>query len=432
MKSTDNAFVTALKTAAKPSRSPAETDRARNQFASSLEKVGDAEVASSVREIADYLFKRTRRRELGESLDPPYHHIPLLKAFGLKRSAELAFLELLGDADPPPLETAIRCAPTGRAIEAWRQKLGGLSKDSGNLTEPCPDDDKVLLRTALGDPSQAVRSGLGEWSIEKVDASRIVETLPLFKAAERELSRQDRDELFRKALARDRTGAFLLRSLREVATTDAQLLATAAAIRSDDKSLERALAILPSALLGDDVGRLGQLAVHLFEGGFHLKSAERRASWGRMITFFGQLISPEATSEGLQVALRGLEEQFRQMDAASTADSLTLDQPWVVRRAGGAPTGVDIEDSPSLSSSQGTTVCIAIEKLRGQPQALAVVEAMAANLGLGYFGTERETVAFDPLVHEDTVGGMVPGESARLLQSGWKLGDKVILRATVE
>jgi len=432
MPSKDSPLLSALKIAIKSERSPSETERARVQLEKALEDLRNPDAEANARGVADYFFKRSRRRQLGEPLSPPFGHLPSLRPAGLTKSAEFAFLEMLGDATPPPLEAALRCAPTAKSIEAWRQAVARSVKDRANNECPPPPEDADLIQLALDSPEAALRSGLGEWAVEKIDPSRLVDTLPLFAAAERENSRTVREDLLHKAIARDRSGTFLVRFLREVATTEGQLRATATAIREEARSLERALTILPTALLGDEDGRLGLLAIDLVAGGTHSKSSERRAASGRMIAFFGALISTEATSEGLEVAIRGLEDQFRKTDEAATDDKVIRDRPWVVRRGGNISSVKDNGDASSLTLAQATTICIAIEKLRTQPQGLAIIEAMAANLGLGYFGTEKEKVVFDPLLHEDTVGGMLPGESAQVVHSGWKLGEAVILRAPVE
>lgn len=60
------------------------------------------------------------------------------------------------------------------------------------------------------------------------------------------------------------------------------------------------------------------------------------------------------------------------------------------------------------------------------------LECLAHNLGLTEIGVEHLIVSYRPLEHEDTVGGMLPGDEATILRPGWKHKDTVLIRAKVK
>ncbi len=63
---------------------------------------------------------------------------------------------------------------------------------------------------------------------------------------------------------------------------------------------------------------------------------------------------------------------------------------------------------------------------------VTILEALAMNLGLVQFEKPKARVMFDPLLHEDTIGGMLPGDKAIIIIPGWMHEGKVVRRATVK
>jgi hypothetical protein len=67
----------------------------------------------------------------------------------------------------------------------------------------------------------------------------------------------------------------------------------------------------------------------------------------------------------------------------------------------------------------------------GQYQATDVVEALALNMGLSQYEEKGARVSFDPSRHEDAAGGLLKGQSAEVVASGWQFQDAIILKAKV-
>ena len=60
-----------------------------------------------------------------------------------------------------------------------------------------------------------------------------------------------------------------------------------------------------------------------------------------------------------------------------------------------------------------------------------IYAAIIGNLGLRLFGIENELVTYDPNLHQDTVGGILPGDSVRMLSPGCMFEDQVVMRAKI-
>jgi hypothetical protein len=72
-----------------------------------------------------------------------------------------------------------------------------------------------------------------------------------------------------------------------------------------------------------------------------------------------------------------------------------------------------------------------LRALSSNPDCRAVFVAVAENLGLSPIGDPGVEVVFDPRLHQDLTGGILPGARVTVADAGWSFGDDVVLRATV-
>jgi len=77
------------------------------------------------------------------------------------------------------------------------------------------------------------------------------------------------------------------------------------------------------------------------------------------------------------------------------------------------------------------SMAIAMHQIeRGCTPSIAIEAAMFNN-GVNLIGQLNEIVAYAPQMHEDTEGGMLPGDPVRIIRSGWQYDAVVYLRAKV-
>lgn len=418
----------ALKSAAVHDGTPGSRERSLELLNKALEETRDGAIVKAARAAHEYLLTRKRRRDVGQPLEIPFDSLGILNTGNLQKTVELAFCELLGDAGAIPPEDFLKMNPPAKAIDLWLKTVSGKgSKDS-----PQEVARSGLYNAVEDDPKTALSCGLAAWFVENVPLESLLKTLPLFQEAKTNQKKDGQRNLLRTALARDRSGAFLLRYVGEVATNAESLREMAETIRTDPKTLDKVLGLLPQVLLGDEDGRLGEMVPMLFNDLPSSGGPHRSTGCGKVISLFGELLKDPARSSGKDAALDGLAALFDALEAQNSTVTDEGEAPfWVVRKTVRMKP-VEPESAPSLNYEQAKLIGGTIERLRGHPNAIGVIEAMAANLGLEYFGKKDEEVKFDPVVHEDTVGGMLPGDRALVVRSGWMLGDQVILRATVD
>lgn len=428
MQETDTSLHKALKSAASYDGTPKSRERAVEQLRAALNEVREPESAAAAKAIHEYLLARRRRKEIGDPVSAPLKDLPALRS--LERSYELALGELVTDSPDLECGELLQMAPSLRVIEAWLKSAEERHVKAGDDTRSAPPKEE-LIGFVKRDPNLAAACGLGEWFVGNVPAESLTEAIPVLAAAFGPKGANRKEAMVRKALSRDRNGNLLLRCVNEVANNAERLSDLAGIVRNDDKTLEKVLELIPKALLGSEDGRLGELVPMLFENVDREKGVRRRQACGLLVELYGKLLGAEGESAGLRVAVGGLGDVFRRFESQAGPDDQGREPLWVVRAAGDKARPLTAPP-PSLSVEQAKLLGAAVERLRENSEAVGVVEALAANLGLEPVGASDNEVRFDPLVHEDTMGGILPGDRAVIRRPGWKLGNHIILRATVD
>jgi hypothetical protein len=77
-------------------------------------------------------------------------------------------------------------------------------------------------------------------------------------------------------------------------------------------------------------------------------------------------------------------------------------------------------------------IAIAFEHLKEELPARQILEIVAGNLGMEEIGSSDEETEFRPLEHEDSEGGIAPGDSVSVVHCGWRFGGNVLVRAMVK
>ena len=121
----------------------------------------------------------------------------------------------------------------------------------------------------------------------------------------------------------------------------------------------------------------------------------------------------------------------RLVDASSAlASSANVEGVWFCSpsKAIGRP---HPQQAEVLSARTARHVAFAMRAVEAGSSADLALEALGVNLGVVPIGACGEIVAFDPLRHEDTVGGLLPLAAAMIVMRGWESGENVLVRAQV-
>lgn len=85
-----------------------------------------------------------------------------------------------------------------------------------------------------------------------------------------------------------------------------------------------------------------------------------------------------------------------------------------------------------MTRDQKITIAIGFDKIQKGFNAALVFEVTAINLGFSKFGEVGSKVKYNPLFHEDTVSGMLPGDNAVIITQGWIYDSECYVRAKVK
>jgi len=428
MEEIDPNLLKAMKSAAGHDGSSKSREKSQEHLRSAIVGMRSPEAVKAANTIFEYLLTRKRRKEIGNPLAAPIPEIAAIRE--LPRSHEFVMGELITDSPPNTFDELLELSPPYGVINLWLKNVEAApKKEEGKAKAEALR--KQLLDATEQDVGRSVGSGLAEWFVENLPAESLLKALPVVDALFSSMDRGKRAVVVRKAIHRDRSGNFLLRCVQEAATNTDRISDFAEIIRMDSKTLEKVVELLPKALQGDDSGRLGEMVPLLFDSVIRSDGAKKRYETGRIISLFGTLLKIEAESPGLTVALDGLRELFEKLESLRSAEDVSGGAQWVVKRVGSLEKR-ESNETRMLTLEQANLIAAGIERLRENSGAVGVIEALALNLGLEQIGSPEDQVRFDPLIHEDTVGGILPGDRTSVIRPGWKLGESVILRATVD
>ena len=93
----------------------------------------------------------------------------------------------------------------------------------------------------------------------------------------------------------------------------------------------------------------------------------------------------------------------------------------------------DIEHNNALITTEGAIrLVVSLRQLERGLHPIAVMKALAHNLGMTRLHDEGEKITFNPFQNEDTVGGLIRGDPCEVTHCGWRLGNNLIARAKVK
>jgi hypothetical protein len=90
-------------------------------------------------------------------------------------------------------------------------------------------------------------------------------------------------------------------------------------------------------------------------------------------------------------------------------------------------------DGKICITSQGARyIALAFEKADQDFSAKEILGITARNLGLTAIGKKGDKTIYNPLQHEDIIGGLLPGQTVLIEDEGWTLNQETVVRAKVK
>ncbi len=342
-------------------------------------------------------------------------HLSSLVGARVLLSAEFLFLKYAESLATHTLDEVLPAMPSAKALDAWIEKQNDPSGAANGV--------RGIVRES---PSKALQSVLALWFFERVVPNELqqgAETLFLMSESKPFVSQS---ALLTVALQRDKDGAFCAKLLELANQRDGTLASVLNSVGTDSMAMESFLAAFPKIVdsLAPDLAK--QIPPLLFGSMASSEGAESRLLSAQMLKMAETMLSKKH-SIAVDAVLRALDRQTA--DLETNAD---------ISKHGGDMCGVRYMAVPrqvsggKVSHEGAELVALAIEKLHLGDDPLLVLEATAFNLGLRSFGEPGSRTSYDPMIHEDIVGGIKPGAEVQFTRKGWKRDNRVITRAKVK
>lgn len=415
MNTDDKAVLSAIKLAERAGGSNADREKAKAQSEKASAALNDHTLRAAFIRIFEYFATRDRMKEIGKPLTPPLGDILAIGRSGLVQSAEFAWMNA-GDAvfDFPRSEL-LAAAPSARMLDSVARKHRDLTAEAFMY---------VLEHAEVAEISAAF-----DWVVQRAKPKDLARLAPqLISGHPRRRHLPQREEVLSAALLRDK-GGDLLRACLAIAKTHGPAFdRLRTAVNTTPELLAHFIAALPKTICGPD----GDVALQLFESWLptfpKAAPAHRENLSGVVSTLAGHMLKLRKRKEPEQKLLLAISRSARQWlaEMQHTKDCAHF---WLVADA----TELLAAEKPDagLSHYGAGLVASSLDKAKSGVAGEPLLEALALNLGMEHIGISGEAVTFDPIHHEDTVGGLLAGVSAKIIEPGWRLGERIVRRSKV-
>jgi hypothetical protein len=413
--SADASAFKALKLASKPNQSGMERERTQKASEKATLEIGDGPVRAAFTKTLEHLSQQNRLAEIGQPSEAPVDSILLLGRFGMVRTAEFAATRVTAALREKPSEELLAAAPSARFIES-------LAKKKHDLTA-------MILEMIAREPGNADSSATVDWLVKRAKPAELAKVAGLLASSRERLPHlAPYATLLPMALLRDK-GNVILQALLSASRDDLSVKHhIGSALTSDPRLTRHFLKSIPKLVAAghqDFVFNVLESWLPRYAG-TALRAREALGS-SLAVLVIALLKKPKRNEEHnglLDLISRSLADCIPKIKESGDAEHF-----WIFARA--ADLVQSLSASMHVSYFGAGLVASAIEKASTGGSADAVLEALALNLGLIQVGTPGEKVAFNPEIHEDVLGGLLPNDPVVVRTTGWSLDGKLIRRANV-
>ena len=393
----------------------------QNRTSEALEKMlkeFDIKLKMAIQGIFTYLQRRRRRKTSDEPLNPPLEALELLYRLGFKIAVATALGSLDRELSALDLSHIDLIASGDGLIDAWIKQKSGMDPTAVERL-------KVSLLNYTASNSQAtIMSYLGTWYCRNLDPRRLKDAKPLIQEACHRFPPRAA-EMFSILVARDRTGDFVFDWLLSDSENSNRLARLA---QIDTRLLEGIQKSTPTWMNHGQANLLIDLCTGIHSD-FEAKAGPKRAAASAQLLAFAASLIPLAEEN------RVAAEILQRLQAISlgvwkeSAESPDRRHTWAFIQAGNIQLGAasEVPVSPESASILG----LALRKARKGKNAITELESALVNIGLERFGGIGSKASYDPLLHDDTDGGLIPGDAVQLSASGFRYQGKIIVKAPV-
>ena len=416
MNSLDRKLATVFKAALKKPKDDSRVEKVSKEFNKILKQIVSQDLLRSIERVFSEIScppNEQRKLEAAEALG-------LLRGLldrGFKKSAATVFSAWLDSFSGLKLEQILPIAPTATCFDKWIK----AAKASAQEVE----------KNLLAQPNQTYATVGADWLLGH---SKPEAALPLFELF---LARQPRPEYLLPwnealvvALEKDKRGNLLDVVLKHQWPGEESIVALAEAVRSDRSALRMTVDFLPMIFMRKDANPSGVSFINeIFRETITSDGADRELMTALLARLGTGILLAERKSSQSEAALVFIQKTNRQLRNLTREDTLQS-RTWLFDN-------LCQDEEPAdgrlhLTPEGLRHLAIAFAKAAQGFAAKDILILTARNLGLSSIGKKGEMVSYNPLIHEDVEGGLVPGYSVVIEESGWGVKQEAVVRAKVK
>jgi len=339
-----------------------------------------------------------------------------LRQRGYVEAPALLFLHWRDVMMVQKLEDVLPIAPDAASLEIWRKASRVPAKE--------------LEIGFLVDPATAYTTVAADWLLLHAKPEQVQPVLELFlERKERPKALLPWAEALVPALKKDKRGNLLELILCHHSADKGRLATLAEVMRLNRKLLLNAVEHLPVILCKKEAPHEGVFFVQeLFANLLNTQGAEREFVTAGLARLGCGILIQDRRGPQADAVLGMIAEASRRLRNLTT-DETIQSRTWVLENLVASAEPMDGNIHVTIIGAR--QLALALEKAALGFAAKDILTATARNLGLTLIGKKAEAVSYNPLQHEDVVGGMLPGDNACIDEPGWALGQDVVVRAKV-
>lgn len=410
----DRKLAGVFKSAAKPGATDDDLKNARKELADIQGRFLDANFQSSLERMFEALAPPPAQAKLGEA--DCLRWIEILNAKELPRTAEVVFTILIGNFKNAGLEIVLPAAPTAKCVDAWIKATG--------------EAKKAVQEKILADPDAAYATAGCDWFLTKGEKKK---ALPLLRLLLAKRPRPNHlagwETVASDAIAKDKKGVLLELAL-SLHPQNPGALATLASLAINDGHVCQAvmdqLPVLSAKKTGN--GQCIEFIRTFLEQVINTHGDRRQCACAGIARVTAGILLAKDPAKSREM-LHTLQKGIGRIKTTTLDDEMRA-VTWIME-----PMKAPEQESPTgtvhVTQAGARHLAIAFEKAARGFGANEILALTARNLGLTVLGQKGEQTSYNPILHADSKGGLIPGDQIEINEPGWMLKDEVVVRAKV-
>ena len=401
----DTRFASWLEKLAKASSNPEIGIEAENEYLSLRMHIGGHPAETVVANLS-----RARGPEKLNDL-PVADCLPAmisLRELAFGKSAKALWAFTLPHLEVVPAEQWLRAAPDGTCLEEGRKDV-------------CVSKSEFSKRLAR-EPTLALETAGADWLLAHGTSKDIEVMLRiLLENRPRPRGLTPSADLLTGFLKKDPKGKKLMCALRAAGEDEGRLSRLVAVARDEVLRAVPSLAQQESAEVS-----ITRLIKALFGSPPLAQKDSLRSQAGELAVLGGRLLQIARPSPGIEATLMEIARIGGEIRQAGL-DAGHVSNLWILESAESPAPSV----GQTFNSAGARQWAIVYERATLDGHPLGYLETLGRNLGLREIARPGSVAAYLPQRHQDTEGGIIPGDGVELVSSGWRLDDFIAIRAKV-